>query len=76
MDVFATRADATPLLVQVCLDSTSDATWEREVRALASAAAAQPDADAVLVTLDPTPSQRELPAGLKWMPAARWLLEP
>lgn len=76
VDFFATRADASPMLVQVCLDSAADATWEREVRALASAAAAQPDAHAVLVTLDPTPPARNLPAGLQWMPAAQWLLEP
>ena len=76
VDFFAHRPGTAPLLVQVCLDTSADATWEREVRALNSAAAAQPHADAVLVTLDPTPPERELPGRLQWMPAARWLLEP
>jgi uncharacterized protein len=75
VDFFATRADTSPMLVQVCLDSAADATWEREVRALASAAAAHPDARAILVTLDPTPPERDLPAGVQWMPAAQWLLD-
>lgn len=75
VDFFAHRPATAPLLLQVCLDTSADATWEREVRALNSAAAAQPDADAVLVTLDPTPPERELPGRLQWMPAARWLLE-
>ena len=65
----------TPLLIQVCLDTAADATWAREVRALESAAASQPDADAMLITLDPTPPARELPGRLRWAPAAQWLLE-
>jgi predicted AAA+ superfamily ATPase len=75
VDFFATRADIAPLLVQVCLDTTADETWEREVRALASAAAAFPDAQPLLITLDPTPPARELPLGLQWWPAAGWLLD-
>ncbi len=76
VDFLATRAGATPLLVQVCLDTSADDTWDREVRALMSASAANPEAEALLVTLDPTPPARELPGRLQWMPAARWLLEP
>lgn len=76
VDFFAARADRAPLLVQVCLDTTADDTWQRELRALASAAAAHPEAEAMLITLDPTPPARELPAGLQWRPAAQWLLEP
>jgi uncharacterized protein len=76
VDFLASRAGTEPLLVQVCLDTSADDTWEREVRALLSASIANPEADAVLVTLDPTPPARELPGRLQWMPAARWLLEP
>lgn len=49
------RAGDTPLLIQVSLDTAADSTWEREVRALQDAAAAHPQAEAVLITLDPVP---------------------
>ena len=74
VDFFATRPGDPPLLVQVCLDTTGDATWEREVRALEAAARAHPDADAMLVTQDASPPQRALPAPLQWMAATQWLL--
>lgn len=74
VDFFAERVSKRPLLVQVCLDTSQDDTWAREVRALESAAALHPDADAVLVTLDPSPP-RALPGRLRWQPAAQWLLD-
>jgi hypothetical protein len=61
--------------VQVCLESEGDETWERELRALAGATAAHPEARPFLVTLDAIPPSRPLPRGLTWAPAARWLLE-
>lgn len=75
VDFLAYRAGDTPLLVQVCLESEGDETWERELRALHAAAAAHPDARPFLVTLDAVPPTRRLPRGLSWAPAARWLLE-
>ena len=75
VDFYATRSDAAPLLIQECLDTAADATWAREVRALESAAASQPDAEALPITLDPTPPVRELPGRLRWVPAAKWLLQ-
>lgn len=75
VDFLAQRADAAPLLVQVCLDTTADETWEREVRALVDASRAYPEARALLITLDSTPPGRNLPAPLEWRAAARWLLE-
>lgn len=74
VDFFATRPGDAPLLVQVCMDTAADATWEREVSALEAAAREHPDAEALLVTQDPTPPQRGLPRGLNWMPASEWLL--
>lgn len=74
VDFFATRPGDAPLLVQVCLDTTGDATWEREVRALEAAARANPDAEAMLVTQDASPPQRTLPAPIQWMSATQWLL--
>ncbi len=50
-------------------------TWDRELRALVSARTAHPDAEAWLVTLDAQPPQRPLPDGMRWAPAAQWLLE-
>ena len=76
VDFFAHRAGEPPLLVQVCLETAQDATWEREVRALRSAGEAYPDAALLLVTLDSSPPRRPLPERVAWAPAARWLLEP
>ncbi len=75
VDFLAERVGMTPLLIQVCLDTSQGETWAREVRALESAASMHPDADAVLVTLDPSPP-RSLPGRLQWQPAAQWLFEP
>ena len=74
VDFFATRPGEKPLLVQVCLDTTEDSTWDREVRALEAAAATQPDADAVLITQDQSLPTRSLPGKLQWYSAAQWLL--
>ena len=75
VDFFAHRPGEAPLLVQVCLDTVDDATWEREVRALGSAGRAYDDARLLLVTLDASPPPRPLPDRIAWTPAARWLLE-
>ena len=75
VDFFAHRAGEAPLLVQVCLDTADDETWEREVRALRSAGRAHGDARLLLVTLDASPPIRPLPDRIVWTPAARWLLE-
>jgi hypothetical protein len=75
VDFLAHRAGDAPLLIQACLESEGDETWERELRALAAAAAAHPDAHPFLVTLDTVPPSRPMPHGLTWAPAARWLLE-
>lgn len=74
VDFLATRPGEPPLLVQVCLDTTADATWEREVQALALAAASYPEADALLITLDQSPPTRRLPGRLQWSSATQWLL--
>ena len=74
VDFFAHRPGAAPLLVQVCLETEDDATWEREVRALQSAGETYGDARLFLVTLDASPPRRPLPERVTWAPAARWLL--
>ena len=73
VDFFAHRAGEAPMLVQVCLEISQDATWERELRALQAAGAVYQDASRWLVTLDPSPPRR-LPEAVVWASAASWLL--
>lgn len=75
VDFLAERAGARPLLIQVSLDTAETGTWEREVRALEDARRIHPDAEAILITLDPSPPAREVPDGLEWRAASRWFLE-
>lgn len=75
VDFLAQQPGARSLLLQVSLDTSADETWEREVRASAEGAAAHPEAEACILTLDPTPPRHDLPAGTTWRPVSRWLLE-
>lgn len=75
LDFYAERHGDQPLLLQVCLETTSDETWHREIKALTVAAARYPEARAMLLTLDPSPPARPLPEGLAWQSAAGWLLQ-
>ncbi len=75
VDFLATRPGATPLLLQVCLEVHDRPTWEREVRALASAAPQHPQARPLLLTLDATPPPESLPVPVEWRPAAQWFLD-
>jgi predicted AAA+ superfamily ATPase len=75
VDFLAQTAGQPPTLIQVCLDLSDPATWEREVRALSAAAAEIPDSLALLLSLDSTPPKPALPAPLRWRSAAAWLLD-
>jgi len=75
VDFHAENPAADTLLIQVSLDTTSEGTWEREIRSLQAAAEAYPDARALLITLDPTPPSRPLPDRIEWHSASQWLLE-
>jgi predicted AAA+ superfamily ATPase len=75
VDFMAVRYGDRPLLVQVCSDADDEETLRREARALEDVARAEPDARALLVTLDATPPHGPLPVGVEWTPAARFLLE-
>ena len=72
-DFFAHRAGDPPMLIQVCLETAQDATWERELRALQAGGKAYPDATRWLVTLDSSPPRR-LPDSVTWASASSWLL--
>jgi predicted AAA+ superfamily ATPase len=75
VDFIARRRGERPVLVQVSPETEGDATWDRELRALVGAGPAHPHARRFLLTLDASPPARPLPAGITWVPAARWLLE-
>jgi hypothetical protein len=74
VDFLAHRTGDPPLLIQSCLQTEADETWERELRALEAAAAEHPTARPILVTLDAIPPSRPMPAAVTWIPAANWLL--
>ena len=61
-------------LIQVSAEVRDATTRQREVRALASAAAAHPGATALLLTADSEPPHEALPSPLAWQSAAAWLL--
>lgn len=75
VDFYAEGPDGA-LLVQVSLDTTEGTTWQREIRSLEAASKAYPHAQALLLTLDPTPPNKPLPTGLEWRSVSQWLLEP
>ncbi|MBM3493680.1 MAG: ATP-binding protein [Armatimonadetes bacterium] len=74
VDFIATRYGSDPLLIQVCAQADDATTLARELRALASAMTEEPEARAILVTLDASPPPAPLPVGVEWAPAAQFLL--
>ncbi len=76
VDFFAVAPGKQSLLIQVCSETGNPATLDRELRALRSAMTVHPAARPMLVTLDGAPPPAEVPDGVIWWPAARWLLEP
>lgn len=75
VDLYAEHPVASPLLIQVSLDTAVERHGTREVRSLVAAAAEYPEARPILVNLDPTPPPRPLPARLEWRSASQFLLE-
>ena len=61
-------------MIQVCADVSAPAAYEREIRALAAAAAEHPEALPLLLTFDTLPPRPPLPRPLRWQPAIAWLL--
>jgi predicted AAA+ superfamily ATPase len=74
VDFHARDPEGRVSLIQVSAEVRDAATWQREVRALADAVHAYPDATAILLTADSQPPDEALPSPLKWQPAASWLL--
>ena len=74
VDFIARHPEGETTLIQVCSDISSPETYEREVRALAAAAAEYPEAIALILTFDTLPPRLPLPNHLNWQPAIAWLL--
>ena len=74
VDFFARNPEGGSILIQVCTDVSDPATYEREVRALAAAAAEYREATPLLLTFDTLPPRSSLPRPLRWQPAIAWLL--
>lgn len=75
VDFLSHRANDKPMLIQVCLESEGEETWNRELRSLEIARQQHPQARAFLITLDSSPPTRPLPGKITWASAAHWLLE-
>ena len=74
VDFFACNPEGGATLIQVCTEVSEPATFEREVRALAGAAAEYKGARPLLLTFDTLPPRSPLPKPLRWQPAIAWLL--
>ncbi len=73
VDFLARYADGSTELLQVCADLEAPAARERELRALEAARREHRGASALVVSLTPDPP-RELPRGVRFAAASRWLL--
>jgi predicted AAA+ superfamily ATPase len=75
VDFLARRITGERQLIQVCAELDDPETFRREIRALEEAAADYPDADRLLLTLDRSGLERELPAGIAAKTTYEWMLE-
>jgi len=75
VDFYARPPDGPPSLIQVCTDVSDPAVHAREVRALAEASGAYPEAMPILLTLESIPPSLPLPNRVRWQTAAEWLLD-
>ena len=76
VDFLATHPARKPLLIQVAADTGAAETLEREMRGLQAGIQEHPQATPLLITLDASAPQAELPRGSRWIPASEWLIEP
>lgn len=75
VDFFALTHDGETLLVQVAADIASPDTWQREIRALASARASHAEARCLLLSESKPPLRVVVPEWLEVLTVWRWLLE-
>lgn len=72
IDFLARDPAGQELLIQVASETADAETLAREVRALEDELPRRRDATALLITMDVIPPL--MPAGIRWMAAAEWLL--
>lgn len=73
VDFFAEHDTNPPLVIQVRSAAVSER-WGQDVRGLQTVVTGEPDAIAMMITLEPTPPA-ELPQEIHWYPLSQWLLE-
>lgn len=74
VDFHVRHPQGTTSLIQVSAGLDNPETFDREVRALASAAADHREAAPLLLTYDTIPPSEALPSTIQWQPAVAWLL--
>ncbi len=74
VDFRAQAPDGRTWLIQVAATVSDPDTWQREIRALASAAAAEPNATALLLTADTIRAPNQPPPPLIWQAVTEWFL--
>ena len=75
VDFHAIDATGNPMLIQVCTNASGPATFQHEVRSLIEAKAQHSDIRALLILLDPLPSNTLVPEIVELIPAIQWFLE-
>ena len=74
VDFFGKTYEGETLLVQVAMNISTPATWEREIRALKSARSSEPEARCLLVAETAPPHRVSTPDWVEVSSAWRWLL--
>jgi predicted AAA+ superfamily ATPase len=75
VDFRAVDATGKTWLIQACADASDPETFEREVRSLLEAKSQYPEANALLLLLDPLSTGFEMPVEIRRMDAIEWFLE-
>lgn len=75
VDFLAIQPTMQPLLIQVSAETGSAETLDREIRALEAGMREHPRATPLLVTMDASVPQVDLPQKVQWVSASEWLLE-
>jgi hypothetical protein len=75
IDFHAASPSGETLLIQVCANAADPITRERELRSLLESRESHPDAQRLLLLLDPLTGPVESPKDVKILPAIEWFIE-
>ncbi len=75
IDFHAIDAAGNTLLLQVCANASAPETLERELRALVEAHSVCPEAELLLLVLDPLPPGTHIPSPIKVVLAIEWFIQ-